>query len=214
MLRLIFIPALLIYSTSCNHLDSKRLKQKITIPAPCKDSEETYETPQTNKTPLCNFANPDTSLSGIKLIDAKSATLILKVKRLNGDSTYHFYTTDKKEDLGVTVHPGDGYSRVGIFQVKYAGDLKSKATSLAIKHFATEKRIKLGLLKNEVISRLGSCYTINDSTKNTIEINYKLERPQDSRTKLLQRQNMPIYYATYKFRNDKLIEFEFGFEYP
>ena len=31
---------------------------------------------------------------------------------------------------------------------------------------------------------------------------------------LLERQNMPIYYATYKFKRDKLIEYEFGFEYP
>ena len=65
-----------------------------------------------------------------------------------------------------------------------------------------------------MVSKLGVCYTVSDSTRNVIEINYAIEDPQDSKTKLLERQNLPIYYATYKFRDDKLVEYEFGFEYP
>lgn len=91
---------------------------------------------------------------------------------------------------------------------------KTKATTLAIDHFASEKNIQLGLTKRDVVSKLGNCYTTTDSTENILGITYRIEDPQDSRTKLLERQNMPIYYAIYKFRKDKLVRYEFGFEYP
>ena len=60
----------------------------------------------------------------------------------------------------------------------------------------------------------GNCYLAKDSTKTSIELNYRIEQPRDSKTKLLQNNNMPIYYANYKLKNDKLENIEFGFEYP
>lgn len=47
-----------------------------------------------------------------------------------------------------------------------------------------------------------------------IELYYLLQEPHDSKTNLLGNNNMPVYYASYKFTNDILYEFEFGFEYP
>lgn len=216
MLRLTVIVTFLFYLTSCSNSDNKpiAIDKRISPPEPDKDLGEKYEAQQKGKTLTCVFDNPDTSLSSIKLRDPESATRVLKVKRLNGDTTYYFQTDDKKQILGVTVHPGDGYSQVSIFQVKYLDNSKAKATPLAINQFATEKGIRLGLTKSEVISKLGNCYTTSDGTKDIIEINYRIEAPQDSKTKFLQRQNMPIYYATYKFKSDKLIEYEFGFGYP
>jgi hypothetical protein len=190
------------------------IDKRISPPEPDKDLREKYEAQQKEKSSPCVFNNPDTSLSSIKLRDPESATKILKVKRLNGDTTYYFQNEDKKQILGVTVHPGDGYSQVSIFQVKYVDNSKTKATPIAINQFATEKGIRLGLTKSEVVSKLGSCYDTSDGTKDVVEIIYRIEAPQDSKTKFLQRQNMPIYYATYKFKSDKLIEYEFGFEYP
>ena len=216
MLRLTIIVALLYCLTSCSNSDNKPvvIDKRISPPEPDKNLREKYEAQQKANMPACIFDNPDTSLSNIKLRDAESATTALKVKRLNGDTTYNFYSRDKLQVLGVTVHPGDYYSQVSIFQVKYSDRSINKKTSLSIERFATEKNIRLGLPKKEVVARLGSCYTTSDSTKNAMTLNYRLESPQDSRTKLLERQNMPIYYATYKFKSDKLVAFEFGFEYP
>lgn len=216
MLRLTIFLILLYCWTSCNNSDNKTVavNEHISTPEPDKDMGEKNVAQQTTTPSACVFDNPDTSLSNIKLRDAESATTVLKVKRLNGDTTYNFNTSDKKEILSVTVHPGDYYSQVSIFQVRYADNTVNKTSSLAIDHFSTEKNIKLGLTKKEVISRLGKCYSASDSTSKSISINYRLEDPQDSRTKLLERQNMPIYYATYLFKYDKLVQFEFGFEYP
>lgn len=216
MLRLTIFLTLLYCLTSCSNSDNKpvAVDERISPPEPDKDLREKYEAQQKATSSACVFDNPDTSLSNIKLRDAESATTVLKVKRLNGDTTYNFSTPDKKEILSVTVHPGDYYSQVSIFQVRYADNKTFKAASLSINHFATEKYIKLGLTKNEVVAMLGHCYSTSDSTNKSITINYRLESPKDSRTKLLERQNMPTYYGTYVFRNDKLVEFEFGFEYP
>ena len=41
-----------------------------------------------------------------------------------------------------------------------------------------------------------------------------IELPNDSKTELLKRNNMPIYFATFRLTNDKLENIEFGFEYP
>ena len=216
MLRLTFFLTLLFCLTSCSNSDNRAvtIDERISTPEPDKDLIEKHEAQQKIVPSACVLDNPDTSLSNIKLRDAESATTVLKVKQLNGDTTYNFNTTDKTEILIVTVHPGDYYSQVSIFHVKYGNNKKLKTATLPIDHFKTEKNIKLGLTKKEVVAILGNCYSTSDSTNKNVTINYRLESPNDSRTKLLERQNMPIYYGTYVFKNDKLIEFEFGFEYP
>jgi hypothetical protein len=201
--------------TNCNNSNSKPVLVIDTLKSnePEKKIEEKYEDNPKTISSACIFDNPDTSLSDIKLRDAKSATIILGVTKLNGDTTYNFYSKDKKEILGVTVHPGDYYSQISIFQVKYA-DKSNQAIVSKIDNFKTEKGIRLGLTKKEITARLGNCYSVTDSTKYSYVINYRLEDPNDSKTKLLERQNMPIYYATYKLKSDKLVYYEFGFEYP
>ena len=69
-------------------------------------------------------------------------------------------------------------------------------------------------IAREIIEKLGTCYVAKDSTGNGIVLNYRIELPNDSKSKLLKSNNMPIYYATYKLTNDKLENIEFGFEYP
>ncbi len=162
----------------------------------------------------CGLKNPDTSVAGIKLRNEKSTVLIIgKLTSLEGDSTHRFYSKNKKEVLSMTVHPGDYYSQVSIFEVSYSGKYKPKYRQTKIDSFGTEKGIHLGILKEEVVNKLGKCFSSSVNTDVEI-ITYRLENPQDSKTKLLERYNMPIYYAIYNFKKEKLVKFEFGFEYP
>lgn len=162
----------------------------------------------------CSLENPDTSVSGIILRAENSISRVLgKQIKLPGDATHHFYSKNKEQVLSMTVHAGDGSNLVSIFSVKYIGNYKPKYRVSNINSFETEKGIHLGISKNEVINKLGKCITA-DSKKGIASIYYRLEKPQDSKTKLLERQNMPIYYAVYYFKKDTLVEFEFGFEYP
>lgn len=180
----------------------------------CSYMQEKAENKEVKKT-ICDFSHPDTSVCGIIIRDAESVKKIIgKNTKLEGDTTHTFYSNDKKQALKLTVHPGDFYSQVSKFNISYSKDSGFKSRGLNFKEFKTEKEIKLGVSKQQIIEKLGKCYVIKDSTKESLELFYRIELPNDSKTKLLRSNNMPIYYASYKFRKDKLYEFEFGFIYP
>lgn len=116
--------------------------------------------------------------------------------------------------MSLTQHPGDGQYQVSIFRVEHAKKDDYGYRKLDVDTLKTEKGIMLGMSKGEIIDRLGNCYASLDSTKEYIELYYRIEAPQDTKTHLLAKHNMPIYYASYKIRNGGLEKFEFGFEYP
>lgn len=204
--------------TNCNNSQTKSVHKNDRmelIPEPDKELREEYEKQKNLNKSKCNFVDPDTSVVGIKIRNVESTLNILgKQTKLEGDSTHVFYSSDKKQKLGLTVHPGDYYSQVSIFNISYSNNSKQNLRQINSREFKTEKGIKLGISKKAIIEKLGNCYTAKDSTKNSIEINYRIELPNDSNTKLLTNNNMPIYYATYRLTNDKLESIEFGFEYP
>jgi hypothetical protein len=205
--------------TSCNNNSKNKTVNKTDrmelVPEPNKELIEEYKKQKELNLTTCFFSDPDTSVTGIKIRNIESTLNILgKQTKLEGDSTHIFYSSDKKQKLGLTVHPGDYYSQVSIFNISYSDNSSQNNRQINTKEFVTEKGIKLGISKNEIIEKLGNCYKANDSTKSSIELYYRLELPNDSKTKLLKNDNMPIYYAKYRLTNYKLKNIEFGFEYP
>jgi hypothetical protein len=204
--------------TACNNSQDKNSSTKDRlelVPEPDKDLKEKYEAEQKLKTTVCILLNPDTSLSKIKLRDFESAeTIITDKDKIDDNEQYHYYSTMYRETLTMTQHPGDGKYQISIFKVEYSDKADHGFRKLNIDTFKTEKGIKLGMTKRQIIERLGSCYVANDSSKGYIELYYRLETPNDSKTKILESNNMPIYYASYQLWKDRLEKFEFGFEYP
>ena len=204
--------------TNCNNPQTKPVDKSETLElTPGQDTTmgENNVNQQKSTSTTCVFTDPDTSFVGIKLRDAESTIKVLgKQTKLEGDSLNVFYSNDKKQTLRLTVHPGDYFNQVSIFRISYADNAKQNFRRINSTTFETEKGIKLGISKKEIIEKLGTCYISKDSTNTTIELNYRLELPNDSNTKLLKSSNMPIYYASYKLSNDKLENIEFGFEYP
>jgi hypothetical protein len=185
------------------------------VPEPDKELRLEYERKQKLLENNCKFLEPDTSICGIKIHDVESTLRVLGQKtELEGDSTHVFFSKDKNQELRLNVFPGGARSQVSIFNVCYSKNKKQNLRMINQNVFETEKEVKLGISKNQLIEKLGKCYTVKDSTKQTIELDYRIENPNDSRTKLLENYNMPVYYAWYKFKNEKLDSFEFGFEYP
>ncbi|HET6227292.1 MAG TPA: hypothetical protein VFF27_13495 [Bacteroidia bacterium] len=209
---LIFAIPLLFICTSSKNQSAPNNRLEL-IPEP-DENLNAYKPPQTSQL-TCVFSDPDTSLSGIKIDDAQSTLDVLgKEIKLRGDTTHFYYSNDKKQVLGLKVHAGSAYSQVSIFTVVYAIDEKKPYGKINVKIFETEKRIKLGMPEKEIIEKLGTCYTVTDSSTSIHELYYRLELPNDSKTKLLERCNMPFYYGKYRFINNKLSLMEFGFEYP
>ncbi|MEI9946445.1 MAG: hypothetical protein WDN26_19770 [Chitinophagaceae bacterium] len=203
--------------TNCNDSNKKTVdnNDRVEVPEPDKALKEEQEKQNKLSEATCSFSDPDTSVAGIKIHNVESTLQILgKQTKLEGGPAHIFYSSDKKQKLGLTVHPGSNYSEVSIFNVSYADNSKQNGGRINTKEFETEKGIKLGISKKEIIERLGNCYITKDSTKNSVELYYQLALPGDSKTKLLKSNNMPVYYAAYKLKNDKLDSFEFGFENP
>lgn len=204
--------------TNCNYSEENAVEKNDRIeliPEPDKAEREAYENQNKLTKSTCIFSLPDTSVAGIKIRNTESTLNILGKKiKLEGDSTHIFYSQDKKQKLGLTIHPGDHYNQISVFNISYTENSKQNFQQINTKEFVTEKGIKLGISKNEIIEKLGTCYISKDSAKNSIILNYTIEVPNDSKTKLLASNNMPIYYASYKLINNKLENIEFGFEYP
>ena len=217
MLRFIITILTVSILTACDNSQDKTssTKDRELVPEPDKDLREKYEAEQKLKTTGCIFLNPDTSLSKINLRDSKSAELIISNEdKIDNNDQYHYYSTMYRETLTMTQHPGDGKYQISIFKVEYSKKADYGCRKLNVDTFKTEKGIKLGMNKKQIIERLGSCYVANDSSKGYIELYYRLETQNDSKTKILESNNMPIYYASYKLWKDRLEKFEFGFEYP
>jgi hypothetical protein len=204
--------------TNCYNSQNKSMDKNDRIelvPEPDKELQIEIEKPQEFNKSKCFFVDPDTSVADIKIRNVESTLNVLgKQTKLEGDSTHVFYSSDKKQKLGLTVHPGDFYSQVSIFSISYSDNSNQNFRQINSIEFKTEKGIKLGISKIEIIEKLGTCYVAKDSTKNSITLSYRIELPNDSKTKLLTRNKTPIYYATYRLTNDKLQNIEFGFEYP
>lgn len=218
MLRFIIATLTILVLTACNNSQDKTPLKKDRldlVPETGKDSREKHEAEQKLKTTNCIFLNPDTSLSKIKLRDSESAKSIINAKdKIDNNDQYHYYSTMYRETLTMTQHPGDGKYQISIFKVEYSDKADYGYRKLNIDTFKTEKGIKLGINKRQIIEKLGSCYVAHDSSKGYIELYYRLETPNDSKTKVLESNNMPIYYASYKLWKGRLEKFEFGFEYP
>lgn len=215
--RLLFLLAAF-YLTACsnqtNNADNKNDRLEL-VPEPDKDLREEYEKKKDYTIIACSFSDPDTSVAGIKIRNVESVLKVLGGQtKLEGDSTHIFFSSDKKQTLGLKVQPGDYFSEVSVFTISYADNSKHKLRQITVKEFETEKGIKLGLTKKQIIEQLGSCYIAKDSTRKSIVLSYSLELPKDSKTKLLLTNNMAIYYASYTLKDDKLDKIEFGFESP
>ena len=189
------------------------LLTKCSIPEPDRPLRLKYEALQTLKKSGCIFLNPDTSLCGIKIRNSESAIELIGNKdKADSLGQYHYYSKMDRETLTLTQHPADRQFQISIFKVELSDKADYGYRELPIDTFKSEKVIKLGMTKKQIIDHLGTCYAAIDSMEEYIELYYRLETPLDSYTNLLKTNSMQIYYASYKIWKDNLWKFEFGFE--
>ena len=110
-------------------------------------------------------------------------------------------------------HPGSEKTISNEFEVGYQRlGFGEQATPLkSIGGFVTHRGIKLGVSLEEVVAVFGEGY---QSRLDGVEILYFHDVLSDENTAFLDHYNMPIYYARYRFENNHLIWFRFGFDYP
>ncbi len=216
--RIFILIIVVIFLTNCNNSQPKSVNKNDRlelVPEPDKHQRLLNEATQKLRKLNCDFLEPDTSLCGLSLRNSKSSNKVIGTEnKIDEKQQYHFYSNFDSETLTLTQHPGDSKNQISVFSVTYSDKAYHSYKQLNFDTFKTEKGIKLGMSKKDVVERLGNCYVTIDSTKDLVELYYRIENPKDTKTKLLSRNNMPVYYATYGFWKDELKQFEFGFEYP
>lgn len=79
-----------------------------------------------------------------------------------------------------------------------------------IQHFDSGKGIHLGMRQQEVTNILGKDYKETTHPDERV-ISYRID---DGDTALLQRHNAPAYYGQYHFKDNRLVKYGMGFEFP
>lgn len=167
--------------------------------------------------PLVMPTSADISVSSIFLYDTASQKSVLGTDipfdRQADIPMAVFASTDGRQSLTVFTHPGE-VGEIAEFRVSYVSGAESPVRRLAgIKKFITGKGINLGMSQSQVTSILGAPSN-QQSKENLATFNYRIEGVELNKSKFLAYYNMPIYYGIYKFKNNRLVSFQFGFEYP
>ncbi|HRZ43160.1 MAG TPA: hypothetical protein P5228_10710 [Bacteroidales bacterium] len=196
------------------HDITKHLDSVVTTPSQTIISQKITLT--VDSTYPCQLSNPDTSVYDIILNDRQSSIRQVgdKFSPIEDDIDLpheDFCTQDREQTLTLFFHYGGVRNEFSEFQVKKYSNSDS-AIKLSATIFQTNNGITLGLSKSEVISILGDCFKKVSNSKTKEIIKYRIDDFEHST--FLQRFNYPSYYAEYEFRNDKLVRYRFGFEYP
>jgi len=172
----------------------------------------------------CKQIKAESDVIGIRIGDAQSAVRAIgeagfptaeQDKNEAGADTslpyVRFATRDGREEFKLYEHYGDEVNSYNELEVARARAGVSAAKRLPVAHFSTERGIKLGITEQALTRILGSCFKRRRGDTGETMIQYAIDDPGHA---LLERVNMPSYYAHYVFRRGKLTRFKFGFEYP
>ncbi|WP_111980450.1 hypothetical protein [Algibacillus agarilyticus] len=154
----------------------------------------------------------DDSASGIFLHNSESAKSTLNdiapncgKYELNG---YCFLNPKRNQKITFTFHEGStkfDISEIFIEEYKVDKKVNYPIFPIELEAFITSKGIQLGISLKELKLKLGEAHT-----KNVDDYSYRVEfNPY-----ILNNYNIPVYYGFYTFKENKLISFKYGFEYP
>ena len=125
-----------------------------------------------------------------------------------------YYNKNKKQILTLIFHPG--CNKNSFNEIVVRDSIKSSGETIyhldTINSFITGKKIEIGLTKRNVLEILGSNFKTELMDRNVEIIEYRIGDFEKS--DFLKEYNFPEYYGKYKFINNILVEFSFGFIYP
>jgi hypothetical protein len=142
-------------------------------------------------------------------------------KKILGDSIHldfpagdfpqvNFYNKTSSEHLTLFYHYGSIDFTFSEIRVQKTTKPLIKVPTLNIAHFVTGKNIHIGMIKKELITILGKKYNI-EQLGDTVKVSYVID---NATSPFLEYYNIHMYYGDYKFKNNVLVEFKYGFPYP
>jgi hypothetical protein len=164
----------------------------------------------------------DTMINQIGILDATSVRLKLKADTSKIDLSFELRDSaipdvkikNQKGDqlLTMSLHPGDSKYQFSEFKVSYIDKMSDDLVTIKLKDedLKTGKGIILGIKKSDLLKLLGNPTTTLTGKGQDI-VKYKIT---DQDSGILKKYRKAEYIASYKFKEDKLVEFHFGFVYP
>jgi hypothetical protein len=164
----------------------------------------------------------DMTVNQIDILDATSVRLKLKADTskidlsfASRDSTFpDVKLVNQKGDQLLTMifHPGDSKYQFSEFKVSSVNKMSDDLVTIKLKEekLKTGNGIVLGIKISDLLKLLGNPTTTLTGKGQDILV-YKITNRDSS---ILKKYRQTEYYASYKFKGDKLVEFQFGFVYP
>lgn len=162
---------------------------------------------------------PDTSINGkLFLNNPHSIEMAFGniMANLNKDENFayiYILNVSKQEYLKLVFFPGNTINSISQFEVGYVSSIPNRNMKRTVEmlSFITENKIQLGMTKEEIIEIKGKGFIELKEGKAQI-IRYVLK--SFDKSSFLKRYNMPVYLEEFWIKDNKLIKYHFGFEYP
>ncbi|MEO7082545.1 MAG: hypothetical protein ABIY71_13520 [Flavobacteriales bacterium] len=165
----------------------------------------------------CEMLSPDTSLANVALENSISSIAALGSipdDVLIEDTNFphvDFASSDGSQWISFFFYHGgvlDNYAAMRLSRSRPTNVRDTLPHAL----FRSGMGVALGMSKADVITKLGTCYSIYHGDYSGELLYYAIKDFDHS--DFLDRYNMPSYFSLLEFDQDKLIEYRFGFDYP
>ena len=170
----------------------------------------------------CRQVKAESDILGLRVADEASSARILGSSRElsteqnktadGADAGFPFVrirSADGKQDAMLFEHYGAVVGAYAEIEVRPADPTKVAARQLPANELSTERGVKLGMRRAELVRLLGTCFRSERGKDEEAIVVYAITDPKHA---LLMRSGMPSYFARYAFKNDRLVWFRFGFE--
>lgn len=165
----------------------------------------------------CKISLMETDINGVRLGDEASSERVLGAPEAlpfdGGDMpTLLLFNRERSEMAILTQYPGSVRGSFSVIEVRSAvGASRRPGKMLEADHLASERGVRLGVSQDFVTDLLGLCFTPKKTKGGRVTIRYETE---DREHPFLKRVGMPNYFAEYTFRNNRLVAFRYGSDYP
>lgn len=160
----------------------------------------------------------DLSISGIALNNVQHAKApwgnTPALDDPEGDRpTAYYCNADNTERLGLVYYEGDTAYIIGEFKLEQVNTpyVDCSPSPQPIAHFISGKGISLGMSREQVVGLLGHPHHQHPQLDEIVLI-YRIDNKSES--DFLQHHSAPAYFGQYHFKQEKLVKFGFGFEFP
>jgi hypothetical protein len=164
---------------------------------------------------LCRQKLAESALIGVRLNDPGSAERVLgrgmKAANVPEEDMDRYLSADGRQEIRFIYHGGSGLGEYQAIEVLPATEKASRAPRLATSRITTERGVRLGMTRDELVRLLGPCHRAERQYDGATRIAYRIDDPGHA---LVRRVGLPVYYAHYDFKNGRLVQFQFGFEAP